>query len=331
MTNDNATPSKFNSPFKFESPSKSKHNSKHNKNNNPSPPLNNDLSLLVDIMYYDFILFKMVEVYRNNDQILLDEYYQIVKILFKKFKSNDITLDLQTSLKILYIQIKKIIKENNCYKKNKGGDCKDKNEKGKDKKGDLNPGSPSKNNPQNNHNHNPSPLVDPLCCSDHLSLILEKIFYFLCDIKDDHKILLEEKIYKDFVFLISSLIIIYYTETNNTKKDLIKLTSKHINLNNDGYNRLKLGMYLKLGVRQEREFEDKMLKAIDNILEKTFSLLNEPYLYSLTVEKVKGMFNKHSMIFKEEKEMIFKKGDKVKDIINPKTPGEKVKWDYRSL
>ncbi|EOB14391.1 hypothetical protein NBO_28g0030 [Nosema bombycis CQ1] len=90
-------------------------------------------------------------------------------------------------------------------------------------------------------------------------------------------------------------------------------------------------MYLKLGVRPEREFEDEMLKAIDNILEKTFSLLNEPYLYSLTVEKVKGMFNKHSMIFKEEKEMIFKKGDKVKDIINPKTPGEKVKWDYRSL
>ncbi|EOB12487.1 hypothetical protein NBO_427g0004 [Nosema bombycis CQ1] len=273
----------------------------------------------------------MVEVYRNNDQILLDEYYQIVKILFKKFKSNDITLDLQTSLKILYIQIKKIIKENNCYKENKGdskgGDKKDKDSKGgKDK--DF------KSSFEDNHNPlfiNPFPLVDPLCCSDHLSLILEKIFYFLCDIKDDHKILLEEKIYKDFVFLISSLIIIYYTETNSTKKDLIKLTSKKINYNLTDYNRLKLGMYLKLGVRQEREFEDKMLKAIDNILEKTFSLLNEPYLYSLTVEKVKGMFNKHSMIFKEEKEIIFKKGDKRRDIINPKTPGEKVKWDYRGL
>ncbi|EOB14317.1 hypothetical protein NBO_29g0001 [Nosema bombycis CQ1] len=281
-------------------------------------------------MYYDFILFKMVEVYRNNDQILLDEYYQIVKILFKKFKSNDITLDLQTSLKILYIQIKKIIKENNCYKNNKGGDKGD--SKGDKDKRDINLKSSLDGNPQSDHNHNPFPLVDPLCCSDHLSLILEKIFYFLCDIKDDHKILLEEKIYKDFVFLISSLIIIYYTETNNTKKDLIKLTSKQINYNITDYNRLKLGMYLKLGVRQEREFEDKMLKAIDNILEKTFSLLNEPYLYSLTVEKVKGMFNKHSMIFKEEKEMIFKKDkDKVKDIINPKTPGEKVKWDYRSL
>lgn len=258
--------------------------------------LNNDLSMFVDIMYYDFVLYKVVEIFRggiSGDTKHGDEYFEIGKKLYKKFQNHNIVLDNQIALKIMYIKFKRMLMLENC------------------------PGNTS-----------------PLCCDHHISIVLQKGFDTLENMKIDHPSVLESKIFNDLNILIASLIFIYCREysKNSANKDLMisvhsYLKSHKIEINTtEGFDRLKASLFERLGVKNEKNFSEYILMSIENMLEKTFRMFKEPFLYTLSVEKVNSILIKHEKMFKEEKEIL---KPKFGDVFEPKSPGEKVKWEEK--
>ncbi|KAF9761468.1 hypothetical protein NGRA_2628 [Nosema granulosis] len=235
--------------------------------------LNNDLSMFVDIMYYDFILYKIVEVYRNTtgDCSTSDEYFDIASKLCKKFKTQKISLDSQIALKIMYIKFKRMLKMENCPEK-----------------------------------------TTPFCCDHHISVVLKKGFDCLVSVKQEYPAVMQKKIFVDLNILVASLVFVYfreYSKKDDSKELMIAVhnylkTHKIEITSTEDFLRLKDSLFNKLGMVANSNFGEKMIIAIENMLEKTFQMFKEPFLYTLSVEKVTDILRKHDKMFKSERETL---------------------------